>query len=223
MAEPSDGAPSPRERLLRHGPGALTDAELIAVLVRAGRRRSKVVAAAERWIQDAGGLGRLLEAEPTIWRRFGLSDAAAAVLAASHELVCRHLRQRLPDRPFERPGAVADYVLARYALAEQEVLGAFYLDANQALLGEQEIFRGAFLRLAVEPRTILRPALQHRARSLLVWHTHPSGDPTPSSLDLDFTRHLRRAAAAVGLDLMDHLIIGHGGRWVSIARRGFDV
>ena len=189
------------------------------MLVRAGRRGPKVVEAAKRWIEAAGGLALLLDGESRPWRRFGLSDAVAAALAACHELTCRQLRRRLSDRPLECPGDIADYVLARYGIADQEVLGALFLDAHLHLLSEQEIFRGTLRRADAEPRQILRRALHLQARSLLVWHTHPSGNPTPSGRDLDFTRRLRTAADAVGLDLLDHLVVGHGGSWASIGRR----
>ena len=95
-------------------------------------------------------------------------------------------------------------------------MGALFLDARNHLLGEREIFRGTVSRISVEPREILRECLQRSAVAIYLFHTHPSGDPSPSAEDLLFTRRMEEAAEIVGLRLADHVVLGSRGRWASL-------
>lgn len=130
-------------------------------------------------------------------------------------------RRITADRPIlGRPEAIAEYLIKRHTCLDQEILGAVYVDAHHRLIADVEIFRGALLRLAVEPRVILRQALERGAAGFLLWHTHPSGDPSPTPEDLAFTRRLAKSARLLGVELIDHLILGEPGRWISIKRCG---
>lgn len=125
------------------------------------------------------------------------------------------------ERPIlEDPETIAEYLIARHARSDQEILGAVYLDASNRLIADVEIFRGALDRLSVEPRAILRQALARGAERFLLWHTHPSGDPSPTPEDIGFTRRLARSAELLGIRLIDHLILGRPGRWLSLKRTG---
>jgi DNA repair protein RadC len=127
----------------------------------------------------------------------------------------------LPERePLAHPAAAASYLALRYAGRDQEVLGALYLDTRHRLIAERELYRGTLNRAAVEPRLVLKEGLLAGAAALIVFHTHPSGDPTPSAEDLAFTRRLGEAGEVVGIRVVDHLILGGVGRWVSLAERG---
>jgi DNA repair protein RadC len=108
----------------------------------------------------------------------------------------------------------------RFALREQEVLGALYLDVRNRLLAERELYRGTLSRAAVEPRRVLQEGLLIGAAGCVVFHNHPSGDPTPSAEDLAFTRRLAEAGEIVGVRLVDHLVLGGPGRWISLRERG---
>jgi DNA repair protein RadC len=120
-----------------------------------------------------------------------------------------------------RPAEVVSYLTLRYSRHDQEVMGALFLDIRHRLLEEAEIFVGTLSRAAVEPRQILRQALLNRAAGVVLFHTHPSGDPSPSLEDLAFTRRLAQAGETVGVRLVDHLVLGSGtGRWVSLKERG---
>lgn len=99
-------------------------------------------------------------------------------------------------------------------------MGALFLDTRNRLIQDNEIFRGTLNRAAVEPRAILKQGLLRNAAGFVLFHTHPSGDPSPSAEDLAFTRRMANAGEVVGLRLVDHLIIGGGGRWVSLKKRG---
>jgi DNA repair protein RadC len=116
----------------------------------------------------------------------------------------------------DRPTIVVEYLGSRYARPDQEVFGVLYLDVRNRLLEEVELFRGTLVRTAVEPRAILRRALELSAAGMIAWHTHPSGDASPSPEDLAFTQRLQQAAELMGVRFLDHLILGHGGRWRSL-------
>jgi len=210
----------PRERLLQQGGSALADSELLAVLLRTGRRGASAIQMAMDVLRENGGLSGLLTATPHSLRRHGLGPAKAASLLAAVELGRRLAREQLLDRePLSRPVDVARYLALRYHTSDQEVMGALFLDARSLLLGEREMFRGTLSRISVEPREILRECLQRGASSIYLFHTHPSGDPEPSAEDLLFTRRMAEAAEIVGLRLLDHVVLGHRGRWVSLREK----
>lgn len=210
----------PRERLLEHGGRSLSDSELLAVLLRTGRRGVSALQLALDLLRENGGLAGLLTATPHSLRRNGIGPAKAAALLAAVEIGRRLAKEQLMDRePLSRPVDVARYLALRYHTCDQEVMGALFLDARSRLLGEREIFRGTMSRISVEPREILRECLQRGASSVYLFHTHPSGDPSPSSEDILFTRRMAEAAEIVGLRLVDHVVLGSQGRWVSLKER----
>jgi DNA repair protein RadC len=210
----------PRERLLQQGGSSLADSELLAVLIRTGRRGASAIQMAMDVLCENGGLSGLLTATPHSLRRNGLGNAKAASLLAAVELGRRLAREQLLDRePLSRPVDVARYLALRYHTSDQEIMGALFLDARNLLLGEREMFRGTLSRISVEPREILRECLQRGASAIYLFHTHPSGDPEPSAEDLLFTRRMAEAAEIVGLRLVDHVVLGHRGRWVSLREK----
>jgi DNA repair protein RadC len=210
----------PRERLLQHGGSSLSDSELLAVLLRTGRVGVSALQMAMDVLRENGGLAGLLTSTPHSLRRSGLGAAKAAALLAAVEVGRRLAREQLLDHePLTRPVDVARYLAIRYQTCDQEVMGALFLDARNRLLGEREMFRGTISRISVEPREILRECLQRGAAAIYLFHTHPSGDPSPSAEDLLFTRRMVDAAEIVGLRLADHVVLGHRGRWVSLKEK----
>ncbi len=164
-------------------------------------------------------------------RPYFLSDAVETLLAlpmSSEDATLRRRREaiHLLDRVaglqedaervlLECPEAVAHYLTARHGRIDQEVMGALYLDLRNRLIADKDVFRGTHGRAVVEPRAILREALALGAMSIVLWHTHPSCDPTPSIEDFSFTNRLARAGEIVGVRLVDHLVLG-GHRWISL-------
>ena len=210
----------PRERLLDLGSQALTDVELVAVVLRTGREGVSVLDLSHELLRDFGGLPGLVGASGRGLRRHGLGPAKAASLLAALEIGRRFARSELPGRPLMgRPSEVATYVALRYCGLEQEVMGALFLDTKNRLLGEREIFRGTLSRVSVEPRPVLKQGLLFDAAGVLLFHTHPSGDPSPSAEDLLFTRRMAQAGDLMGMRLVDHLVVGGTGRWVSLKQR----
>lgn len=210
----------PRQRILRSGGVALSDAELLGLLLRGGASPEGTVLAQEL-LSEVGGLGGLLSAHQNDLERPGFGPARRAAILAAVELGRRLARARMPRRDLlDRPDAVAAYLSLRYGTADQEVMGALYLDVRNRLISEGDVFRGTLSRAAVEPRAILKQGLLCSASGFLLFHTHPSGDPSPSPEDLTFTRRMAEAGELLGLGLLDHLILGSAGRWVSLGRRG---
>lgn len=211
----------PRERLLSQGSEALSDAELLAVLLRTGTRGKSALRLATELLVEADGLPGLIGRSYPEVRRPGLGRAKAATLLAGVELGRRLARAKLSERELlARPRDVVEYLSLRYHLRGQEVMGALFLDGRQQLMGEKELYRGTLTETSVEPREVLKECLLRGAASVVLFHTHPSGDPTPSPEDLYFTRRMVEAAEVVGVELKDHLILAGGGRWVSMKERG---
>jgi DNA repair protein RadC len=131
----------------------------------------------------------------------------------------RLARAELPKgRLLEQPAAVVRYLMLHYDVPGQEVVGALYLDVRGRLVGEREVYRGTLHKAVLEPRGIFKEALACDASSVLIFHTHPSGDPSPSSQDLAVTRRLASVGDLLGIPVVDHLILGSGARWVSLRR-----
>jgi len=200
---------------------ALTDAHLLGLLLARGRSLEQSTSLARTLLEMSGGLAALPNMSRTMLRYYGLRDAQITALLAACELACRLACRRIPDRePLSRPDQVARFLTLRYQQRDQELMGALFLNASHRLLGHQEIYRGTLHRAAVEPREILKQCLFRGAAGFVLFQTHPSGDPTPSAEDWLFTRRMAEAAAVIGVDLVDHLVLGTPGRWVSLKERG---
>lgn len=217
-ASPSDlHNPQPRARLLTAGPQALTDVELLSIVLRRRRQSS----ADQHRLQESDGLSGLFSLDIQNLQRLGFSRPQAVTLAAVGELTRRQARQRVGERFMTRkPAEVARYLYLRFAEGDQEVMGALFVDMSNRLIGEAEVFRGSLTRATVEPRPLIRRALVLKAAGLILFHTHPGGDPEPSPEDLSFTDRLAESCALLGIRLLDHLILGREGTFVSLKRRG---
>ena len=207
----------PRERLSRHGAESLSDAELVSVVLTASRGRSTLEIA--RSVLSDGLLALARRDWRTYARVTGIGEANASKIAASFELGRRSVvRETPPGDPVTDPHALAAPLLARYGHHVQERLGAIYLDAKHRVIRQREIFIGTLNSAVVSTRDVLRFALDDHAASLVVFHNHPSGSPEPSGEDLLFTRKLVEAGKVLGVDVLDHLILG-AGRYVSLKQR----
>ena len=207
----------PRERLLVSGPAVLSDAELIAVLMRFGRQGHSAVDEAHQLLHDAGGLIHVarMDARELIRRR-GLGPAKAAALLAAMELGQRVLRDRLRDgRRLLSPDAAGEYLVSKLARERREVFGFLSLDARHRFIELNELTHGTRNQAPVDPAEVFRRALLDDAAAVLVFHNHPSGDLEPSHDDMGLTRRLVDAGKMLGLPVHDHLIVA-GGRWLSL-------
>jgi DNA repair protein RadC len=210
-------AERPRERLFARGPHALSDAELLALLLRTGRPGASAVDLARELLREAGGLRRLADRLPAELRRLGLGAAKAAAVVAGFELGRRMLAE--PDRPRPRFTCSADvwrHFGPRRAGRRREVFEIALLDSAHRLIASRTITVGTLNLALVHPRDVFREAIAESAAGLVLIHNHPSGDPAPSEEDVKLTRQLVRAGEAVGIPVLDHIILG-AGRWFSFA------
>lgn len=142
-------------------------------------------------------------------------------MLAAVEIGKRLAKANLPQRlSLDQPSRVANYLALRYLTQDQEIMGSLYLDTRNRLIGESELYRGTLNRAAVEPRAALKEALLRNAAGFILFHTHPSGDPSPSAEDLAFTRRVSQAGELLGIYLLDHLILASRDRWISLRQRG---
>ena len=211
----------PREKLLARGAGALSDAELLAVLLRTGVAGASAVDLARSLLTQFGGLGGLLAAERADFcAARGLGIAKFVQLKAALELARRALAETLTRHAvFTRPAEVKLFVQARLAGRRQEVFLALFLDARHRLIAAEELFFGTVDGASVHPREVVRRALVHNAAAAIFAHNHPSGVAEPSADDLAITRRLKEALALVDVRVLDHLVVG-AGEVTSLAERG---
>jgi DNA repair protein RadC len=209
----------PRERLARLGAGALSNRELLAVLVGSGSRRGSALDLAEgllaAGLRDLAGRS-LAELEGA----HGLGRAKATRVLAALELGARlACDARTPAAAFRTPESSARYLLPRYGARPVETFGVLALDVRHRLKHEAVVSVGCLTSSLVHPREVFKEAVSSRAAALILFHNHPSGDPEPSAEDISITRRLVSAGTLMGIEVLDHVILG-AGRFVSLKERG---
>lgn len=211
----------PRERLARLGAQSLTNAELIAILLRVGVKGENVVQVSQRLLNTFGGLAGLHRAPfDEMCAQHGLGKAKSAQLKAAIELGNR-LRLESPDeRPaINSPADAAALVQYEMSALEQEEMRVILLDTRNRVLNITSIYRGSVNSSQVRVGELFRAAIRQNAPALIVLHNHPSGDPAPSPDDVAVTRAIVQAGKLLDIDVLDHLVIGQG-RYVSLKERG---
>lgn len=211
----------PREKLLHRGPKALTDAELLAIFLRVGRKGVSAVDMARDLIGQFGGLGPMLTADQkTFCKIKGLGPAKYCQLQATLELTRRYLEEQLcTGYVFDRPERVRDYLAVQMRDYQREVFVVLLLDARHRLIECNELFQGTIDAASVYPRELAKLALQKNAAAVIVAHNHPSGDPEPSNADIEITQTIMAILEVLDIKLLDHFVIGKG-EVVSLAARG---
>ena len=220
----------PREKLLARGPGALSDVELLAILLRTGIKGKGVLQMAHELLQikpkdgtDAGfdGIAGLLNATADDLKRVkGLGPAKRAELVAVLELARRAMAQRLQERTvFDTPDAVKNYLQLHLSARRQEVFAVLFLDVQNRLLAMEELFQGTLTQTSVYPREVVLRALHHQASAVVLSHNHPSGTVQPSRADEMLTQTLKTTLALIDVRVLDHVIVAPGEA-LSMAERG---
>ena len=205
----------PRERLLARGAGALSDAELLSLLLRHGIAGASAVDIARALLSRFGSLTGLLAAP-----RAEVATVRGVGVAKTVELVRRSLAEGAAERDaLQSPQAVRDYL--RLALAERsyEVFVGLFLDSQNRLLAAEELFRGTLAQTSVYPREVVKAALARNAAAMIFAHNHPSGLAEPSRADELLTLALKQALSLVDVRTLDHFVVA-GGRLTSLAERG---
>ncbi|HTL69423.1 MAG TPA: DNA repair protein RadC [Lacunisphaera sp.] len=200
----------PQERLEQLGAGALSDTELLALLLRSGSRGHNVIAVAQRLIAEAGSLAALVKWSEADFRRLpGIGRVKALQLVAVMEIAHRvQMHQPEAEESFNRPELVLRHFLPQTAALAVEKFWVLCLNRKNRLLKQVEITSGTATSSLAHPREVFREAIRHGATAVVCAHNHPSGDPAPSAADVQVTRQLRDAARAVDIELLDHVIIG---------------
>lgn len=213
-ARPASAAPDerPRERLRRLGTTALSEQELIAVVIGCGIRGRDALAVAADLLRAAGsasGLATMPAAR--LLRVGGIGPERAARLAAAVELGRRAVVGPPRDRPrIASPAAVAEFLLPRLGRRREEHFGVLLLDTRHRLIRDVVVSVGSLDASLVHPREVFRAAAEHSAAALVLFHNHPSGDPAPSAEDLTLTRRLVQAGELMGIGVVDHVVLGDG-------------
>ena len=199
----------PREKLARLGPAALSEAELIAILLRVGMRGLNAVELARQLLTTYGSLAALARTSVAELSKIkGVGLAKAVQLAAAFGLGQRLIQEAVIALPLDRPEKVYELLGAEMRALDRESLRVILLDTKLRLLRIEQVHLGSLNESMAHPREIFRPAIAHGAYAFVLVHNHPSGDPTPSEPDRRITRRLIEAAQLLQINLHDHIIIG---------------
>ena len=211
----------PREKLLSRGAAALSDAELLALLLRSGIQGKNVLQLAQELVDCFGGVAGLLHTPAEALKTVkGLGPAKRAELVAVLELARRALAQQLTQKPlFNTPQAVRDYLQLQLGGLHHEVFAVLFLDSQHRLIALEEMFRGTLTQTSVYPREVVKQALTLNASSVVLAHNHPSGTAQPSRADEALTHTLKAALALVDVRVLDHFVVT-ASQAVSMAELG---
>ena len=199
----------PREKLLSRGPGALSDAELLALLLRSGIPGKNALQMGEELLTKFGGVAGLLHTGPEVLKSIkGLGPAKRAEIVAVLELARRALAEELKEKTlFDTPQAVRDYLQLQLGRRPHEIFAVLFLDSQHRLIALEELFRGTLTQTSVYPREVVIRALALNAASVVLAHNHPSGSTQPSRADEALTHTLKAALALVDVRVLDHFIV----------------
>lgn len=212
----------PCEKLLRQGEEALTDAELIAIFIRTGIRGQTALDIARKSLMEHGGLKNLLAMSTSLLIELpGIGPIKCATLKAAIELGKRYIHESvLPGESLASSQRVQHFIAARLGDYQHEVFACLFLDRQLRLISFEELFQGTLHEAIIYPREIVKQALTQHAAKVIIAHNHPSGDPTPSASDKAVTKQIKAALSLIDIDLIDHIIIGHGTQF-SFADQGW--
>ena len=211
----------PREKLLALGPAALSDAELLALLLRTGLPGKNALQMGQELLDIFGGMTGLLQAGAESLKRIkGLGPAKRAEIMAVLELARRALQEQLREKPlFDSPVAVRNYLQLQLGSRAHEIFAVLFLDAQHRLLALEEMFRGTLTQTSVYPREVVIRALALNAASVVLAHNHPSGTANPSPADIALTQTLKAALSLVDVRVLDHFVVTRSAA-VSMAEQG---
>ncbi|BCJ85072.1 RadC family protein [Effusibacillus dendaii] len=211
----------PRERMLREGAQSLSNAELLAVMLRTGTNGKSVIQVAEQLLSHFGGLRSLMEADIREMTEIaGMGPAKALQVQAAVEIGKRIARLvREPATVIRNPQDVVDLFMDRLRFEKKEHFIAVHLDTKNQVIAEETVSIGSLDSSIVHPREIFKTALKKSAASIICIHNHPSGDPTPSREDILVTKRLAEAGRILGIEVLDHIVIGEQ-RFVSLKEQG---
>lgn len=211
----------PRERLLRFGPECLSNTDLLAVILRTGTKYENIMALCNRLLKISGGLNGLLNMTAGEYRKIsGIGDAKAASLIALTEL-CKRIKSFKSGNDYKigSPKDVADLLMEDMRYLKKEYLKVILLNTKNDVLTIKDVSIGSLNSSIVHPREVFTYAVKESSSSIIICHNHPSGDPSPSEEDINITKRLSEGGRILGIELLDHIIIGDG-TFVSLKEKG---
>jgi DNA repair protein RadC len=216
-----DEAERPRERLARLGPQVLSNAELLAILLRVGVVGENAVQVGQRLLQEFGGLPGLHRADyDEVCHSYGIGPAKASQIKAAIELGRRLTVEAPEERPtISSPADAAALVQYEMSALEQEELRVILLDTRNHVEDIIKVYRGSLNSSQVRIGELFKHAIRRNSAAIIIVHNHPSGDPSPSPDDIALTRGIVQAGRLLDIEVLDHLVIGQG-RYVSLKERG---
>lgn len=211
----------PRERLLRYGAEGLSNSELLAIILRTGIRNENIMNLSNRVLTQSGGLNGLLSLAPEeIMSLKGIGKAKASQIIAIGELSKRFKSYKAGGQcKINQPKDVANLVMAEMESFKEEHLRVVMLNTKNVVITSKDVSIGSLNSSIVHPREVFAEAIKKNSASIVICHNHPSGDPTPSSEDIQVTHRLKECGKLLGIELLDHIIIGNG-IYVSLKEKG---
>jgi DNA repair protein RadC len=205
----------PRERLAARGAAALSDAELLAILIGSGRRGRSAMATAQLVLERAQGMRGLCQLDHTQLRKLGVGPATAIKVAAAREFARRTVATGIDGEVLSTPEAAARALEGHFAHLDREEVKVALLSRKHRLLAVVDVYSGNVAGTPVRISELFTEAIRRNAPAIILAHNHPSGDPTPSADDLRTTRDAVAAGRLLGIEVLDHVVFG-AGRWVSL-------
>jgi len=211
----------PRERLLRFGPECLSNSDLLAIILRTGTKHEDIISLSNRVLKESGGLNGLLHMTVTDYKKLiGIGNAKATALIALTEL-CKRIKSYRSgdDYKIVSPKDAADLLMEEMRYLKKEYLKVILLNTKNVVLTIKDVSVGSLNSSIVHPREVFTYAVRDSSSSIIICHNHPSGDPSPSEEDINITRRLSESGKILGIELLDHIIIGDG-TFVSLKEKG---
>jgi len=215
---PSDERP--REKLIKHGSKTLTNSELLAIILRTGNKKESVLEISNKFFKkyNLKSLSRVKIAG--LKKQLGVGDAKACQIMACFELGKRLSAFNEDKKPFVNTAKdIAKLFIPEMGSLEKEHFKGIYLDSRKRMIKQETIFVGSLNESVIHPREIFKIALDENAAAIILLHNHPSGDPNPSSFDIEITKELIEAGNILGIEILDHIIIG-GNKYLSFKEKG---
>lgn len=211
----------PRERLLRYGSSSLSNTELLAILLRTGTKSENILNLCGRIIEASGGLNGVLQlSKEELMQINGIGEAKVCQLLAISELFKRFKSFRSGDSyKITKPSDAAHLVMEEMRYLKQEYIKLIMLNTKNTVIKIRDIFIGSLNSSILHPREIFSEAIKNNSSSIIICHNHPSGDPLPSNEDINITKRIIECGKIVGIDLLDHIIIGDGV-YISLKEKG---
>ncbi|NBI29780.1 RadC family protein [Chengkuizengella marina] len=211
----------PRERMLQYGAHVLTDSEIIAILLRTGSYDESAITLAQKLLKKLGGLRQLVDASTEQFIEMkGIGPAKALQIQAGIELGRRLAKSKLEHYiTIKSPGDAAKYIMEDLRYLKKEHFICLFLNTKNQLIAQETLSMGSLNASIVHPREVFRAAIKRSSASIICVHNHPSGDPTPSPEDIEITNRLLEAGQVIGIEVLDHLIIGDQS-FISLKERG---